>query len=84
MAVFVSEHNLSFHIMDHLSDLPKLCPNSKIASKVKCKRTKTKCIVTKALAPHFHETLVVNLKKEHFSMIIDETTDIATELALVT
>ena len=55
LAAFISEHNLSFHVMDHLSDLlPKLCPDSKIAADVKCKRTKTKCIVTKALAPHFH------------------------------
>ena len=28
MAGFISEHNLSFNIMDHFSDLlPKLCPD---------------------------------------------------------
>ena len=33
MAGFISEHNLSFNIMDHCSDiLPKLCPDSKIAT----------------------------------------------------
>ena len=32
LAAFISEHNLSFHIMDHFSDLlPKLCLDSKIA-----------------------------------------------------
>ena len=32
LAAFISEHNLSFHIMDHFSDLlPKLCPDSNIA-----------------------------------------------------
>ena len=87
LAAFVAEHNLSFNIMDHFSDLlPKLCPDSTIASDIKCKRTKTKCIMTNALAPYFHSKLVHNLKNGHFSLIIDETTDISTkkELALVT
>ena len=39
LAAFISEHNLSFSIMDHFSDLlPKLCPDSRIAASVKCKR----------------------------------------------
>ena len=38
IAAFVTEHNLSFNIMDHLSNLlPKLFPDSKIASSIKCK-----------------------------------------------
>ena len=46
MASFISEHNLSFNIMDHFSDLlPKLCPDSEIAPHFKCKRTKDKSIV---------------------------------------
>lgn len=42
--------------------------------------------MTNAMAPYFHKRLVDNLKKGHFSLIIDETTDISTkkELALVT
>ena len=36
MAGFLSEHNLSFNLMDHFSDLlPKLCPDSKIAAQFK-------------------------------------------------
>ena len=87
LAAFIAEHNLSFHIMDHFNDLlPKLCPDSKIASEVRCKRTKTKSVVTNVMAPHFHSNLVHSLKKAPFSLIIDETTDISTkkELALVT
>jgi hypothetical protein len=43
MASFISEHNLSFNIIDHFSDLlPKLCPDLEIAAHFKCKRTKTK------------------------------------------
>ena len=86
MAAFISEHNLSFNIMDHFSELlPKLCPDSKIAAQFKSKRTKTKCIVRNALAPCIHEELVEKLKTKHFSVIIDETTDVSTakELAVV-
>ena len=58
LATFIAEHNLSFHIMDHFSDFPKLCSDSKIVSEVRCKRTKTKSVVTNAMAPHFHSNLV--------------------------
>lgn len=87
LAAFISEHNLSFIVMDHLSNLlPKLCSDSKIAADVKCKQTKTKSIITNALAPHFHLELVSKLKGEHISVIMDKTTGISMkkELALVT
>ena len=79
LASFVSEHNLSFHVTDHFSDLlPKLCPDSKVAAHFKSKCTKTKNIIKNALSPYFYEG--------HFSVIIDETTDVSTckELAIVT
>ena len=87
MASFISEHNLSFNVMDHFSDLlPKLCPDSEIAAHFKCKRTKAKSIVKNALSTHFHEELVKCLQNTHFSMIIDETTDVSAckDLAIVT
>ena len=39
-----------------------------------------------SLAPHFHEELVKKLRTFHFSVIINETTDVSTckELAIVT
>ena len=75
---FLSEHDLSFNLMDHLSDLlPILCPDSKIAVNFKCKRTKMKCVVKNALASHYHTKLVELLNKSYFSVIIDETTDIS-------
>ena len=87
MAGFISEHNLSSNNMDHFSDLlPKLCPDSKIAAHFKSKHSKSKCNVQNALAPHFHQELVQKLQTSHFSVIIDETTDVSTakELAVVT
>ena len=69
MAAFLSEHDLFFNLMDHLSDLlPILCPDSKIAAHFKCKRTKMKCIVKNALAADFHNKLVEKLKHSFFQL----------------
>jgi hypothetical protein len=86
LATFVAEHNLPFAVMDHLSDLVKeLFPDSTIASKIKCKHTKTRCIVKNVLARRFKTSVIETLQKTKFSIIIDETTDIATkkQLALI-
>ena len=86
MAMFFAEHNLSFSVMDHFSDLlPKICPDSPTALNFKCKRTKTKCIIKNACAAHFHQNVREDLATTPFSLIINETTDVSTtkELALV-
>ena len=71
MACFISEHNLSFNIMVHFSDLlPKLCPDLEIVAHFKCKRTKAKSIVKNALSAHFHEEHVQCLQNTCFSVII--------------
>jgi len=62
VASFLSEHDLSFNLIDHMSDLLLiLCPDSKIAGQFKCMRTKMRCIIKNALAPHFHKVLVEKL-----------------------
>ena len=69
MAAFLSEHDLSFNLMNHLSDLlPILCPDSRIAAHFKCKRTKMKCIVKNALGSHFHKKLIEKLKHSFFRL----------------
>lgn len=85
LAAFLAEHNIAFNVMDHFSDLlPSLFPDSQIASNVKCKRTKTTCIVRNVLHTTFQEILVSKLKEKPFSILLDETTDIATTKELCT
>ena len=75
---FIAEHNLSFSVMDHLSDvLTSICPDSQVAAGIKCKRTKTTGIVRNILGPQFHDMIVCSLKQTKFSLLIDESTDIA-------
>ena len=52
-ANYVAEHNCAFLVADNFSDLVKtMFPDSNIAQKFSCKRSKTTHIVTQALAPH--------------------------------
>ena len=46
MAAFIIKHNLSFNIMDHLSELlPKVFPDSEIAQQFKSMHSKTSKVI---------------------------------------
>lgn len=79
------EHNVPFHVMDHLSDVIKdAFPDSEIARKFSCKRTKSSAIAYNVLGGHFEEKLIQDLKSglSTFSVIIDESTDVSTKKVL--
>ncbi|WAR19965.1 hypothetical protein MAR_001803, partial [Mya arenaria] len=75
-ATFIAEHNLSFFIADHFTDLVKVMfPYSEIAKKFRCRRTKVTNIVMKALAP-VADTKVTRLcRNNKFSIMMDESND---------
>nr|XP_034324959.1 uncharacterized protein LOC109619707 [Crassostrea gigas] len=50
-------------------------PDSKIASKFSCSRTKTTQIVKRFPAPSLHQEVVEHLKNNPFSLAIDESND---------
>lgn len=80
---FISEHNLSFNIMDHLTALCKeIFIDSKIASNLSMGRTKTAAIVKNVIGKCHHEALTDKLKTYKFGVIIDENTDIGTVKSL--
>lgn len=86
IAAFIVKHNLPFHVMDHLSDLvSNAFPDSKIALEFSCKRTKTRSIAKHVIAKTFRDELEELLRHTKFSLIIDESTDIASkkQLAIV-
>ena len=79
LSCFISEHNLSFNIMDHLTALcKKIFVDSKIASNLSMGRTKTTAIVKNFIGKCHHEELTEKFKTYKFSVIIDESTDIGT------
>lgn len=76
LAAFITEHNLSYNLMEHLPELlRKVCPDSDIAKKIKCSRTKCSCIVKNVIGKRNEEEICEILSHTKFSIIIDESTD---------
>lgn len=79
LAGFFAEHNIPFLGADHLSDLLKeIFPDSEIAKCINVKRTKTTAIVKNVIGVSQKMELATKLKKQKFSLLTDESTDIGT------
>ena len=75
-AVFIAHHNIPLAAMDHLSPLFRdIFPDSNIAKGFSSARTKTMCILNKALQPHFESILIAQMKEEPFSLAVDGSND---------
>lgn len=73
---FIAEHNLSFRISDHLTQLIKsVSPDSKITPNITCGRTKCSNLIKNVTGNVMNQKLVTFLQKTSFSLIIDESTD---------
>jgi hypothetical protein len=83
LSVFFAEHNVATHVVDHLIPLLKdSFPDSKISKKMQLGRTKCSHIIKNVLGKSETENLVVYLRKNKFSILVDESTDIATKKSL--
>jgi hypothetical protein len=73
---FLIQHNLPLATSDHLGPLFRsVFPDSDIAKKYSCGRTKTCAIVNKAMGPHCHEYVVQHCLQHPFSLGIDGSGD---------
>lgn len=81
VAAMAVEHHFSYKFMEHLSEIfPKIFPDSEIAKSYASKRTKCSAIVNNVLAESFKKDLLKDIHQaQHFSLIIDESTDISTD-----
>ncbi|KAH9360391.1 hypothetical protein HPB48_008383 [Haemaphysalis longicornis] len=78
MALFVTEHNLPFTVMEHLPKLVKrICPDSEIAKQIACSRMKTTAITKAVTGEEIKLQLWSQLRQNTFSVMIDESTDIS-------
>ena len=58
-SVFVAKHNLAILTSDHATKMfREMFPDSEIAKKFACGRTKTSAIVKEALAPYYHKKTI--------------------------
>ena len=73
---FIVEYNLSFASSDHFTKLCKVMfPDSHIAQSYSCGRTKTKAIVSHALAPVANSPVNEGCRKGPFSILCDGGND---------
>ena len=71
MTNFIIEHNLPVNVADHMTELLKsMCPDSNIAKKYQCKRTKTTHIVHE-MSRDVVRSVDAALKSEPFSISTD-------------
>lgn len=78
LTTFLTEHNISFNTIDHLTDLFKnIFPDSAIVQRITLKRTQATSIL-KNVGTISQESVVNAMKRNHFFIIIDETTDTST------
>jgi len=84
LSIFIAEHS-SAKTIDHLSELlPQIDPTSQILSNLKIHRTKCSMILKNVVAPCMLNDLVQDVGDSLFSIIIDESTDVASDKILCT
>lgn len=72
-----AEHNMAVQTVDHITEvLKKGIPDSKIVQDFHLKRTKCTQLIKEVLGKYESQTLVSDLQKVHFSILLDESTDI--------
>lgn len=75
-SVFVAEHNIPFAVADHFTKICKqMFPDSDIAKKFACGKTKTTQIIKRALAPSCDKTVEQLCQTYPFSIMCDESND---------
>lgn len=82
LSVFIAEH-CSVKTVDHLSEmLPMLDRNSKVLSMLKIHRTKCAMLLKNVISPCMLKDIVEDVGDAHYSLIIDESTDVASDKIL--
>ena len=77
---FIAQHNLSFLLSDHMSKLyEKIFPNSKIAKRFACSRTKTASILNGAMMHSLMAYLTAYMKIDIFAIVNNGSSDTGLE-----
>ena len=77
LAVYVACHS-SIRSIDHLTDLVKsYLPSASPYETICLHRTKCTCIIKRVISPSLFQSLVKDLKNTPFTIMVDESTDVA-------
>ena len=74
---FIAEHNIPLAVADHLGPLLKTYSKtySKIAENYACGKTKTTCILNRAIKPELQKKLINQMKKDCYSISTNDSND---------
>lgn len=76
LVAFLNEHNIAHSAIEHLVPVVQaVCPDSDIAKKLQCGRTKCTAIVKNVLGGEVKDNIYELLRNNPFSLIADESTD---------
>ena len=75
MCVLLAQHNIPLSLADHLSPLLRNVFDGQVASGYACAKTKTSCILNRAIAPEFKAELVTIMQQAPYSLSIDGSND---------
>ena len=77
LAVYVACHS-SIRSIDHLTDFVKsYLPSASSSETIRRHRTKCTCIIKRVISPSLFQSLVKDLKNTPFTIMVDESTDVA-------
>ncbi|XP_041978531.1 uncharacterized protein LOC121735744 isoform X1 [Aricia agestis] len=80
IAAFIVEHNIPINVMEHFPDLIRaVCPDSEVAKRITCGRTKTTKIISEVLGRSDVDIMVEAMQTNRFSLTADESTDKSTK-----
>lgn len=72
-------HNVPLAVADHFSPLMKECfKDSDVAQRYGAARTKTTCIINRAIAPYLHDELVKKMRNRPYTLSTDGSNDTGT------
>ncbi|XP_063826340.1 zinc finger MYM-type protein 6-like [Ostrinia nubilalis] len=78
LAAFIAEHKISHQVVDHLCDLISATfSEPEVAKKIQLKHTKAQAVINNVVGRSEKDTLARDLQNSKFSVMIDESTDIA-------
>ena len=73
--MLLAQHNVPLSLADHLSPLFRDIFDGEVASGYACAKTKTSCILNRAIAPEFKAELVSVMQQAPYSLSIDGSND---------
>lgn len=82
MCMLLAQHNILLSLADHLSPLVRNVCDGEVASGYACAKTKTSCILNRAIAPEFRAELVSVMQRVPYSLSIDGSNDTGLNLSL--